>query len=320
MAGWVGKHISHLVIKEEISRGGMGQVVRAALQDGRGPDVALKIAHPDKDGDPFNSTAIKGEVEVMRQLHSGPPNGPATVNTASGVVKILQMNWERRPVYVASAHELPGKPWYYAMEYLQGPSLAKHLNKVKSLTISEAGAVGKKVADALGQVHNAGFAHNDIKPENVLFREALGIGSEFQPMLIDFGVAIKHKANEFEGITPRYTSLEKLEVVVGDKPPEVNDPRMSDVWSLGVMLYEMLTGKEPFPGATAKSVITSIRNKKPAPIRAIVKGSPAELDDLILIGCFAHRPKDRPTAYEVATRLAKYGGSGKVEKDRGKWF
>ncbi len=297
MANYVGKTISQLTITEELNRGGAGVVVRAVVKDGHGSvpgNLALKISLPDKPGDGFNKQRLVSEVEVLRKLNEA---------KVEGIVKIYPMTWERKPTYYANAYELSDKPsnapWYFAMEFLEGPTLTKHLVKVKRMTLSEVSIIASKVAYTLHRIHKVGFAHNDLKPENIMFRKPLPTGNSM-PVLIDFGTAQKLKLVDFDQITYQYSSLEKLEVLGGNKPPETNNPQKSDVWSLGVMFYQMLTGKVPFPGNSPKTVSDSIRNKRPDSIRAVVKDIPESLDKLILHDCLAIQPAHRPPADEIA--------------------
>lgn len=298
-----GQQISSLVIHDVISTGGMSTVVKAVTPDGR--EIALKIAKPDPPGDPYYSRMLNDEVDVLKQLE------------LPGVIRILPMIWERRSnAYTAVALELRGSPRYYAMELLYGPSLENYLKRVKVVTPGEAAAIGFEVAKILHRIHLKGFVHNDIKIDNIVFRRPLSIKSPFRSTLIDFGVTEKQKHKSFEGLAPSYAAPEKLEVAQGSKPPEyIEDSTKTDMWSVGVVLYQALTGKLPFNGKNnIKSVLTSIRRRQIKEIRSRQPDIPPELEELIIADCFAENPHDRPTAKTLAIKLAPLASRDGVQK------
>ena len=291
----VGQRISQLVIREIISRGGQSTVVRAVPKTGKGAEVALKIAHPDIPGDPYFSQMLRNEVEILRHLD------------IPGVVRILPMTWERRPTYVAVALELHGSPSYYAMELLGGKSLRVLLRKKGRESAPETALIANRVASILDRLHENRMAHNDIKSDNVVFRRPIEKDIPPEPVLVDFGTATSLRRRDFDAATYFYTSPEKLEVVCGVKPPEaIEDATKSDVWSLGVMLYEMLTGRFPFAGKHAEGILTSIRRRQIAAIRDRQLSVSKEFEDLVVYHCLALKPAERPSARELATSLGLF--------------
>jgi serine/threonine-protein kinase len=163
---------------------------------------------------------------------------------------------------------------YYVMPYVEGESLRDRLTREGRLSVSETLRLGGDVADALHYAHERGVVHRDIKPENILL-------SGGHALVADFGIA---KAVEVAGDsrltetgwgmgTPAYMSPEQI---VGDAV----DPR-SDVYGLGCVLYEMLTGHPPFPAATARAVFARHQLDPPPPISADRTDVPEHVDQAL---------------------------------------
>ena len=150
---------------------------------------------------------------------------------------------------------------YYVMPYVEGESLRSRLDREKQLPIDEAIRISIAIANALQYAHSHGVIHRDLKPENILLQEG-------QPVIADFGIALavsKAGGNRITqtGLslgTPAYMSPEQA---TGDR---VIDAR-SDIYSLGAMTYEMLTGEPPHTGTTSQAVIARMLTEKPRPIR-----------------------------------------------------
>jgi serine/threonine-protein kinase len=150
---------------------------------------------------------------------------------------------------------------YYVMPYVEGESLRSRLDREKQLPIDEALRISIAIANALQYAHSHGVIHRDLKPENILLQEG-------QPVIADFGIALavsKAGGNRITqtGLslgTPAYMSPEQA---TGDR---VIDAR-SDIYSLGAMTYEMLTGEPPHTGSTSQAVIARMLTEKPRPNR-----------------------------------------------------
>jgi len=187
---------------------------------------------------------------------------------------------------------------YYVMPYLQGETLRDRLNRETCLPIEDAVAIAREVAGALATAHDAGIIHRDIKPENVLLDNGHAV-------LADFGIARAVSAAGTDRLTstgfgigtPAYMSPEQA---AGDG---TLDGR-SDIYALGCLLYEMLTGNPPFSAATAQALMAR-HALEPAPkLRTVRTTVPARLERVVL-RALAKVPADRPdTARRLADDLA----------------
>lgn len=236
-------------IVTEIGRGGMATVYKA-LQPSLKRYVALKVLPPYFTHD---------EEFVARFKHE-----------ALAVAKLRHPNI----VQVYDFHE-EGKWLYLAMEYVPGGSLKDQLSKEKRLPWKRAVKLATDIAQALHHAHEKGFIHRDIKPSNIL------LGEEEQAIVSDFGIV---KALEGTSLT-RNASVNIIGTSEYMSPEQASGEavdRRSDIYSLGVMFYEMLTGMPPFVSSSPVSILHQHIYEPPRPIREINPLVPEELELIIL--------------------------------------
>jgi serine/threonine-protein kinase len=185
---------------------------------------------------------------------------------------------------------------YYVMPYVEGESLRGRMEREKRLPVQEALQIGREVADALAYAHHRGFIHRDIKPENIL----LGGG---HALVADFGIARalagadQLTAVGFATGTPSYMSPEQL---TGDSPVD----ERSDIYALGCVVYEMLTGGPPWAGNTPEAVIARRLSEPPPRASAVTPEISPELEQVIS-RALAIRADDRfPTAADFGASLS----------------
>ena len=160
---------------------------------------------------------------------------------------------------------------YYVMPYVEGESLRAKLDREKQLSVDEAVEITKSVANALDYAHRHGVIHRDIKPANILLHDN-------QPMVADFGIALAVRAAGGARLTetglslgtPQYMSPEQAS---GDR--EVDG--RADLYSLGAVLYEMLTGEPPHSGPTVQSIIAKLLTDKPRPVTELRETVPGQV-------------------------------------------
>ena len=278
-------------------RGGFAQVAMGVRDDAEGGEVlvSLKIARTDgKGGDDTFTRALSNEVDTLRRLKH------------PGIVHIYPIQVDnRRYSFMARAMSHPGQPWYFVMEHLAGGSVEDMIKQYGPIDPVVAAEIAQQMCMALDYMHARGYAHLDVKPNNVLFRRPLSPGELPDAVLIDFGSAQKNdRRAEVEAGALVYLPPERLRVMIGDKPPEfVTDRAAADIYAVGVTLYRMLTGQLPFSGRR-NQVTTAILNETPTrPHQYNVNLQHfRELDELVM-QMLDKRPERRPTAQDVATRL-----------------
>jgi eukaryotic-like serine/threonine-protein kinase len=197
---------------------------------------------------------------------------------------------------------------YVAMELLQGTDLRQHISRTR-LSVRDAVSLVGKLALALDHAHKSGVLHRDIKPANVFMTQS-GV-----PKILDFGLAkitARAKAGAQEGQTqeaagggsPKYMSPEHLRAM--HDPSQVVDAR-SDVYSLGVLLYELLCGKAPFSAPTMALLQERIKLSRPATPHKVNTAVPRNLSELVM-RALAKKPEDRfRSAGQFARELRRWG-------------
>ena len=199
---------------------------------------------------------------------------------------------------------------YYVMPYVPGETLRKRLDREGALPVPDALRIARDVADALAYAHSHGVIHRDIKPENILFISDHAV-------VADFGIARAISAGALEEWkiagpvgTPAYMSPEQAR-------SESRVDGRSDIYSLGCVLYEMLTGDPPFRGSTPEEVVVQHLEAEPLPVQ---ERRPALTPDLQLVvgQALAKHPADRyQTAQQMGDALSRLSVSRGVGDDRG---
>jgi serine/threonine-protein kinase len=256
---------SAYTIETEIGRGGMGVVYRAADERLRRP-VAIKVLPPELAFRPDIRARFMREAQTAARL-----SHPHIV-----------------PIHtVGEHHDLV----YFIMGFVDGESLSVRLKRRTRLSVDEARRVMRETADALAAAHQQGVIHRDVKPDNILLE-----GTRGRVMVTDFGIA---KALSAEGGT-----LTEAGVAIGTpafmSPEQAAGEReldgRSDVYSLGVVAYQMLSGELPFQAPTVPGLLMKQITEAPVPVDRKRPELPRELA-LIVMRCLEKDPEDRwPTA------------------------
>jgi eukaryotic-like serine/threonine-protein kinase len=259
-------------IKTPIGHGGMGWVL-LARDELRNQNVAVKLLN----------SALVATPEAAETLR----------HEAQAAASVTHANL----VAIETVEESDGVP-FLVMEFVDGESLARRLERKKSLKIGEVLRIGCEIADGLSAAHRNGLIHLDIKPANILLEKFTG-----QVRISDFGLA------RVTGDQPLLTSEWQTVGTPQYMPPEQAsgmpvDAR-SDLFSLGVVLYEMCTGVSPFRAETGMATLRRVRDEQPPGLSKVCPELPAELASVIA-RLMAKRPADRiQTAAELATTLRR---------------
>lgn len=274
--------IGRYLVLGELGRGGMG-LVYEAWDPGIERRVAIKTIEPETVPEDEREEVVerfRREIRVVGRLHH------------PGVVTIYDYGEERDGH--RSSIEPYAKLYYYVMEYLEGESLARVLRERSILPDVEAVTIVAEVLEALDVAHRAGVIHRDVKPSNVFLRHGR------EAVLLDFGIAktgsmALTRQGQILG-TPSYLAPERL------REKEVAVDGRADIFSLGVLLFTMLTGKAPFVGDDVYDVIDKIASEShPTLARSTPSGRALSR---VLDRMLAKRPEDRyPTAGDAAVAL-----------------
>jgi serine/threonine-protein kinase len=184
---------------------------------------------------------------------------------------------------------------YYVMPYIKGETLRDKLNRETQLGIEEAVKIATDVADALNYAHRQNVIHRDIKPENILLHDG-------RPMVADFGIALAVSAAAGGRMTETGLSLGTPHYMSPEQATAEKDlTKRSDIYSLGAVLYEMLTGNPPHVGSSAQQIIMRIVTEEPAPVTNTRKAVPPNVAAAVA-KALEKLPADR---FESAVNLAE---------------
>ena len=205
-----------------------------------------------------------------------------------------------RHPHIVPVHDVgrEGTTCFIVGEWVEGTDLAARI-KADRPDYREVARIVAEVADALGHAHDAGFVHRDIKPANIL------IDPQGRAYLTDFGIAVVE-----EDLLRDVTAAGTLPYMAPEQLGEGLGPvdHRADLYALGVVLYELLTGRRPFGAATPVELRARILGEEPPPPRSVEPGVPEELERVCL-RCLAKRPEGRyQRADEVARDLRAYPG------------
>ncbi len=244
-------------IVELLGRGGMGEVYRA-LDLKLDEDVALKFINPNIASEPGAIERFRNELKLARKI------------THRTVCRMFDLNESEGRLFIS-------------MEYVAGEDVRSRIQSEGRLTADEAVGIGLQVCEGLCEAHRLGIIHRDLKPANI-FLDRSG-----QVKIMDFGLALAVGAGHLtqSGLmvgTPIYMSPEQLAC----RPLDAR----SDIYSLGIVLYEMLVGRPPFKGSSALTIAIKHQSEAPRDPHKVDPGIPEELSRIILT-CLEKDPDKR---------------------------
>jgi len=264
-----------------LGKGGMG-VVSEAIHSGIGRRVAIKVLHQDLARNPEFVTRFLGEARAVNVVDH------------PGIVQISDCG--------QTAQGVP----YLVMEFLRGQTLSQRLQTDRgTLKLTQVLRIAYQLADALAAAHQCGIVHRDLKPENVMLVSDSSVAGGERTKLLDFGIA-KVAEGQVDGHrtrtgavmgTPLYMSPEQCRGA-----SQVDD--RSDVYSLGVLLYELLAGRPPFTASGHGELMMQHMLQPPPPLQQVCPSAPDSVVSLVEV-LLAKDRAARPTMRQVAQQLAR---------------
>ena len=263
-----GQVLDQYQVVDVIARSGMASIYRARdLDDGR--TVVLKVPHPQYESDVVFHQRFRREEEIGLKLDH------------PSIIKVYQPRTKSRV--------------YLALEYVEGETLRVRLERERDLRgtprlgVAAAVELAAAIAEAVAYLHEHGVVHRDLKPENIMITPSGRI------KIMDFGIALDRSARRVTwgaGLsqvtgTPDYMAPEQIQGRRGDE--------RADVYSMGVILYEMLTGAPPFAATNLYASMQQKMQHEPTPPRQLRPEIPAKLEDLVL-RALVRDPAGRPSS------------------------
>jgi eukaryotic-like serine/threonine-protein kinase len=267
----IGRTLAHYRIEEKLGQGGMG-IVYKAMDTHLDRHVAVKVLPQDMVADPERVRRFVQEAKAASALNH--PN----------IITIYDID-ESDGIH------------FIAMEYVEGVTLQKMVHNGQ-LRLNESLEYGTQIADALSKAHSAGIVHRDLKPSNIM------ITNENRVKVLDFGLAkLQWKEDSAESFTTLTGKGDILGTLPYMSPEQVRGLELdsrTDIFSLGVVLYQMLTGELPFRGPHAAAVLDSLLNTPTPSLRFHYPDAPDTLERTVLRAT-AKKPEDR---YQSMQELA----------------
>ncbi|MBA7658737.1 Serine/threonine-protein kinase PknD [subsurface metagenome] len=255
---------------EELGTGGMGKVYKA-FDKKIEEEIALKILRPDIAGDEKTLSRFSNELKIAR--------------------KIIHKNVGR--MYDLSEAE---GTHFITMEFVPGEDLKSFIKRSGQLTVGKALSIARQVCEGLAEAHEMGIVHRDLKPQNIM------IDNEGNARIVDFGIA---RSLQAEGLTAEGTVIGTPEYMSPEQAEGEETDKRSDIYSLGVILFEMLTGRIPFEGKTPIGIAMKHKSETPPNPKVINSQIPNDLNWLILKCMEKDKTKRFQSAQDILIELGE---------------
>jgi serine/threonine protein kinase len=281
----IGETIGNFKIVSKLGRGGMGEVFLAEQQSIE-TKVAIKILHPEISADKEHITRFFNEARAVSRIHH------------AGIVKIFDVGFH------TTGHA------YLIMEYLEGESLAKRIERQKRLSLPQIADIGRQIASVLEATHSAGITHRDLKPDNIFIIPDRELASRERVKILDFGIA--KLTGTLASVSP--ATIGTMGTPAYMAPEQWGDSAKvdwrADVYSLGCVAFEMSCGRPPFIVTNIAEACAKHLNDPPPPARTLMPDVPPRLEEL-LNRLLDKKPDRRPQSMlEVSQEFEAIGGTG----------
>ncbi len=262
-----------------LGEGGMGVVV-AATHLQLHQQIAVKLLRPEAMANPALIERFKREARAAARVHG------------EHVARVIDVG------------DLPGGLPYIVMEYLEGEDLERTLSRRGPLPIEETVDYLLQTCEAVGEAHAANIVHRDLKPANLFLAMR---PNEDQPILkvLDFGIS--------KILEPETDAITRTSALMGTayymSPEQLTSAKKvdtrTDIWALGVIIYELLTGKRPYEAGTMPEVVAQILENTPTPLKELRPDAPDQLCHVVSM-CLRRMDERIPTVADLATALAPF--------------
>jgi serine/threonine protein kinase/dipeptidyl aminopeptidase/acylaminoacyl peptidase len=286
----IGTTILHYKIIEKLGEGGMGEVYKA--QDTKlDRFVALKFLPSQLTASESDKARFIQEAKAASSMNH--PN----------VCTIYSIEEYNNPSSVPQSGTSEGRQLFISMEYIEGKTLRDKKNHLSEKQVLE---IGIQVAEGLAAAHEKGIVHRDIKPENIMIRKD-GIAQ-----IMDFGLAKLYKESNVSRLTKAGSTVGTMGYMSPEQIQGLDVDHRTDIFSLGVVLYELLAGESPFKGMHETAIMYEIVNVNPESVSSLKPEVNSEID-AIIFECLEKDPAERyQSAAEIARNLRR------VKRDSGK--
>ena len=263
-------------VEKKLSTGASAELLLAHYKDRPQPRLVLKVQLTQGISDDQRRTLesiLREEVEHLKRWRH------------PGIVRIFPFRVNNRsdekPCYIATEPGWAGQPWYFALEYLSGGRLSDHLGKIRYYPLGWRLELFYQLVLVVDYLHQQGYAHCDLKPDNIMFRIAPDAGVVPQPVLVDFGSVMPKEAfSEHITASLKYAAPELVPYLLRPDVGVRSDPNLkpwrADVWALGAIFFEIVTGRPMVNATNEHGAATIIRDQKFDPIG----DEPDEIDRL----------------------------------------
>lgn len=272
-------------------RGGMASVFLAGKLSDPKLRLAMKFSRTVKDSPTHEDKLLERESELLQKWDWRHP----------GVVRLYPIErTDRHPEYRLKATEIQDNPYFIVMEYLRGESLARNLSQIRNFPLEWKLELFYQILQAVSFLHQKGYGHRDIKPDNIMLRVPIAIDQIPQPVLIDFALACTDDVSSdvvAKSYTLEYASPERVLRSTGMVPSLDIFAKESDIWSLGVIFYEILTGEHLLQGSERSVRTTLIEGTFQSKVQNISTTMPYLAR--FVRGMLQNDPIKRPTVKEI---------------------
>ncbi len=288
-----GTKLDRFIIEKLLSNSGGMSAVYLALTEDTKHKVAVKVANTDSGAPSHEDTLLNWEAELLSKWDW----------RHTGIVRLYPIPLSnRKSEYAVKAMSVNNQPWYMVMEYLKGNSLGQMLSTINKYPLEWKLELFYQILVPLAFIHQKGFAHRDIKLDNIMFRNPISPDKSPEPVFVDFALATSGEEQRTiidNSYTLEYASPERIlrSMPMGENMTEPENVQASDIWSLGVILYEILTGKALFKGNRDKIRTTIIREQM-APSLPIPE-EPGHILTAFIRSMLNKDPNRRPMVKEV---------------------